>query len=417
MISEVSTVIRENRNQNHSIVYQGLKAPGDVRWATKKLLEFDDDSANGFDINAKLEILSGEAVFVENDDGTCGTIKGTGDITIKYSWTDNPRVSGQVLDFLTIEDKTWDQDDISYSGFVTKTVTLVDLITTEEVQIITQSYKAQTSEGEIIASSLNPFQNDQEMVASNTRTLFAINKFTSKDVGGTGEDDEPVFTCDRDYNYAKNLGFSDCDIRNFLLTSGMAVDQCMQDKLDDEDWGVCDDMRVLITAHDCHEKGGECPPGYYFDNRVFRPDPCPPGEHWDAKQQRCVPDECPPGEHKVNGVCVPITDNCPPGQHKENGICVPDDCPPGMMRDPEDPTKCIDIVPTTCPPSATYRVIACLESVIVANPGFGYNCCDDTVVIEPANGAEAVIEECDGGILSIRVTKCGAGLENFLRST
>ena len=413
LISEVSTVIRENRNQNHSIVYQGLKAPGDVRWATKKLLEFDDDSANGFDINAKLEILSGEAVFVENDDGTCGTIKGTGDITIKYSWTDNPRVSGQVLDFLTIEDKTWDQDDISYSGFVTKTVTLVDLITTEEVQIITQSYKAQTSEGEIIASSLNPFQNDQEMVASNTRTLFAINKFTSKDVGGTGEDDEPVFTCDRDYNYAKNLGFSDCDIRNFLLTSGMAVDQCMQDKLDDEDWGVCDDMRVLITAPDCPEKGGECPPGYYFDNGVCRPDPCPPGEHWDAKQQRCVPDECPPGEHKVNGVCVPITDNCPPGQHKENGICVPDDCPPGMMRDPEDPTKCIDIVPTTCPPSDTYRVIACLESVIVANPGFGYNCCDDTVVIEPANGAEAVIEECDGGILSIRVTKCGAGFREL----
>jgi len=409
-ITEISTVLRESRNQDHSIVFQGLKAPGDVRWATAKLLEFDDDSAGGFDVNAELQILSGDAVFVENDDGTCDTIRGTGEITIRYKWRDNPRISGQVLDFLTIEDTTWDQGD-SYSGFVTQPVTLVDLVTTEEVEVSSQSFITVGGEGEIIASSLNPFQNDQELVASNTKTLFGINKFTSKDTTGTGPD-EPVFTCDRDYNYAKNLGFSDCDIRNFLETSGMAVDQCMQDKLDDEDWGVCDDMRVLVTAPDCPEKGGECPPGYYFDNGVCRPDPCPPGEHWDARQQRCVPDDCPPGEHRVNGVCVPF-EECPPGQHKENGICVPDACPPGYMKDPAGSGKCIPIVPTTCPPSDTYRVIACLQDIIVANPGFGYNCCDDTVVIEPANGAEAVIEECDGSILKIRVTKCGAGFREL----
>ena len=395
-ITEISTVLRESRNQEHSIVFQGLKQPGDVRWATNTLLEFDDDSGNGFDINAKLEILSGEAVFVENDDGTCDKIKGTGDITIKYSWTDNPRISGQVLDFLTIEDKTWDQGD-SYSGFVTEIVTLVDIVTTEEVEVSSQSFITVGGEGEIIASSLDPFQNDEERVASNTKTLFGINKFTSKDTDGTGPD-EPEFTCDRDYNYAKTLGFSDCDIRNFLVTSGMAVDQCMQDKLDDEDWGVCDDMRVLVTAPDCPEKGKECPPGYYFDNGVCRPDPCPPGEHWDAQQQRCVPDDCPTGYvwDSQQNKCVPIDE---------------DPCPPGYKRNEEG--KCEPIVPTTCPPSDTYRVIACLESIIVANPGFGYNCCEDTVVIEPANGAEAIIEECDGGILSIRVTKCGAGFREL----
>ena len=267
-------------------------------------------------------------------------------------------------------------------------------------------------EGEIIRSSLNPFKNELELIESATKTLFGINKFESKDTGGT-DPEEPEFTCDRDYNYAKLLGFSDCDIRNFLETSGMAVDQCMQDKLDDEDWGVCGDMRVLVTAPDCPEKGGECPPGYYFDNGVCRPDPCPPGEHWDPQQRRCVPDDCPPGEHRVNGVCVPIIDDCPPGQHKENGICVPDPCPPGYMKDPAGSGKCIPIVPTTCPPSTTYRVIACLESIIVANPGFGYNCCDDTVVIEPSNGAEAIIEECDGGILKVKVTKCGAGFREL----
>ncbi len=410
MVTEISTVKRESPNKNHTIVYEGLKKPGDVRWATATLLEFDDDSSNGFDINAKFEILKGEAVFVENDDGTCNTIKGTGEITLKYSWTDNIRIAGQVMDFLTIEDKIWDQGD-SYSGEIIQTVTLVDVLTTEEVEIRTESYVTVGGEGEIIASSLSPFRNDEELVASNTRTLFGVNKFTSKDTDGTGPD-EPIFTCDRDYINAKNLGFSDCDIRNFLLTSGMAVDQCMQDKLDDEDWGICGDMRVLVTVPDCPEKGEECPPGYYFDKGVCRPDPCPPGEHWDPRQRTCVPDECPPGEHKVNGVCVPY-DDCPPGQHKENGICVPDACPEGYMKDPAGSGKCIPLVPTTCPPSDTYRVIACLEGITVANPGFGYNCCDDTVVIEPANGAEAVIEECDGGILSVRVTKCGSGFREL----
>ena len=289
------------------------------------------------------------------------------------------------------------------------------------------------------------------MVESTTRTLFGLNIFESK--SGDGSDiDEPVFTCDRDYLYAKTLGFSDCDIRNFLETSGMAVDQCMEDKLGDEDWGRCGDFKVLVTAPDCPERGGECPPGYYFDNGVCRPDPCPPGEHWDPQQQTCVTDECsldtdcpegkicmngkcidpppttppyilppgldgcPPGQRKVNGVCTDYdggSKGCPPGQHKENGICVNDDCPPGYMKDPAGSGKCIPIVPPTCPPSDTYRVIPSLKEIIVANPGFGYNCCEDTVVIEPANGAEAVIEECDGSILSIRVTKGGEGFREL----
>jgi hypothetical protein len=414
---ETSTVIRENRNQDHNIVYTGLKRSGDVRWATVKLLEFDDDSSGGFDVNAKLEILSGEAEFVANSDTTCNTIRGTGDITIKYSWTDNPRTSGQVLDYLEITGQPgqatkWDQGD-SYSGEVTQVITLVDLVTTTEVEVRTESYKTVYGEGDsagdIIRTSLDPFKNELELIESATKTLFGINKFTSKTGDGTDEE-PPTFTCDRDYVYAKTLGFSDCDIRNFLETSGMAVDQCMQDKLDDDSWGICGDMRVLVTAPDCPEKGKECPPGYYLDNGICRPDPCPPGEH--MENGVCVPDECPPGQHKVNGVCVDRP-GCPPGQHEENGICVPDDCPDGYYRDPNDPTKCIPIVPTTCPPSDTYRVIACLEAVTVANPGFGYNCCDDTVVIEPANGAEAVIERCDGGILSVKVTKCGAGFREL----
>ena len=400
LVMETSTVLRESRNRDHSIVYTGLKQPTDVRWATKTLLEFDDDSGSkpsDFDINAKLEILSGDAEFIANEDRTCNTIRGTGEITLKYSWTDNPRISGQVLDFLTIEDKVWDQGD-SYSGFVTETVTLTDVVTTEEVEVRTESYVTVGADGEIIASSLDPFKNELETIESDTKTIFGINLFTSEEVG-VGGTLPPVFNCDRDYVYAKSLGFSDCDIRNYIEESGILVDQCMQDKLDDDEWGRCANFRVLVTAPDCPEKGGECPPGYYFDNGVCRPDPCPPGEHWDAQQQMCVPDDCPVGYvwDSQQNKCVPIDD----------------ECPPGYMKDPAGSGKCIPIVPTTCPPSDTYRVIACLEAIIVANPGFGYNCCEDTVVIEPANGAEAIIEECDGGILKVKVTKCGAGFKEL----
>ncbi len=408
LVVETSTVLRERENQDHEIVYTGLKVAGDVRWATPSLLEFDDNSANGFDINATLEIISGEAVFVRNANGTCNTIKGTGDIKLRYDWNDRPKTSGQVLDFFTIEGVEWDQLRTK-TGFAEHVVTLVDEIITEEVEVRNESYVTVGEQGEIVRSSLDPFENETEMVESATRTLFGVETWGSD--AGRRRREGPIFTCEDGYKYAKSLGFSDCDIRNFLETSGMAVDQCMQDKLDDDEWGRCADFKVLVTAPDCPEKTTRpCPEGFYFEDGICKPDNCPPGEH--RENGVCVPDECPPGQHKVNGVCVD-REGCPPGQHEENGICVPDDCPDGYYRDPQDITKCIRIPTTTCPPSDTYRVISCLESIIVANPGFGYNCCDDTVVIEPANGAEAVIESCDGGILSIRVTKCGAGFREL----
>jgi len=70
---------------------------------------------------------------------------------------------------------------------------------------------------------------------------------------------------------------------------------------------------------------------------------------------------------------------------------------PGCPKDP-------------CLPTDTYPVIVCLDEIIVENPGFGFDCCKDTVKIEPANGAKAEIVECeDGQIKRIEVTNCGSG--------
>ena len=70
---------------------------------------------------------------------------------------------------------------------------------------------------------------------------------------------------------------------------------------------------------------------------------------------------------------------------------------PGCPKDP-------------CLPNNTYPVIVCLDEIVIENPGFGFDCCKDTVKIEPANGAKAEIVECrDGQIIRIKVIDCGAG--------
>ena len=70
---------------------------------------------------------------------------------------------------------------------------------------------------------------------------------------------------------------------------------------------------------------------------------------------------------------------------------------PGCPKDP-------------CLPNNTYPVIVCLDEIIIENPGFGFDCCKDTVKIEPSNGAKAEIVECrDGQLIRIKVIDCGAG--------
>ena len=70
---------------------------------------------------------------------------------------------------------------------------------------------------------------------------------------------------------------------------------------------------------------------------------------------------------------------------------------PGCPKDP-------------CLPNNTYPVIVCLDEIVIENPGFGFDCCKDTVKIEPSNGAKAEIVECrDGQLIRIKVIDCGAG--------
>ena len=171
--------------------------------------------------------------------------------------------------------------------------------------------------GIVIKTSLDPFETQFEEISFSTYfniKMYSVETITDVLPGDTSE----WFGCVKDLNKAKLLGFSDCDIRHFLENNpDIQLDQCMQDKLNDPNWGNCSSLAVSLTA---------------------------------------------PG--------------CP------SNPCIPDN---------------------------TYPVIACLDDIYVDLAGFGYDCCNDTVSIVPDNGAQAVIEECDGGIKKIRVTRCGAG--------
>jgi len=171
--------------------------------------------------------------------------------------------------------------------------------------------------GIVIKTSLDPFETQLEEISFST--YYNIKMYSVESVKDViSGDPTEWFGCVKDLNKAKLLGFSDCDIRHFLENNpDIQLDQCMQDKLNDPNWGNCSSLAVSLTAPGCPSN------------------PC-------------------------------IADN-------------------------------------------TYPVIACLDDIYVDLAGFGYDCCNDTVSIVPDNGAQAVIEECDGGIKKIRVTRCGAG--------
>ena len=64
--------------------------------------------------------------------------------------------------------------------------------------------------------------------------------------------------------------------------------------------------------------------------------------------------------------------------------------------------------PSPPPGGGDYPIIVTLPEIDVIDPGINYDCSKDKVVIEPANGAEAVLE-CDnfGRIKNVTVTKPG----------
>ena len=77
-----------------AIKYIGLKTDSDKKYINSKKLVFDDNSGNGFDVNATFTIDSGDVTFSSDGNSLVGSK--SGNVTMTYSWNDHPNIAGVV---------------------------------------------------------------------------------------------------------------------------------------------------------------------------------------------------------------------------------------------------------------------------------------------------------------------------------
>ena len=90
-------------------------------------IQFDDDINNGFDKNASLKIQSTSPGVTAkfNGDGTQMIVKGSGDVSLKFEWNDNPRISGLSVGTLKVgngEQVSWTSRQRGEKGSDEKTI-------------------------------------------------------------------------------------------------------------------------------------------------------------------------------------------------------------------------------------------------------------------------------------------------------
>ena len=101
-------------------------------------IQFDDDADGGFDENASLKIESTSpgvsAKF--NGDGTQMIVKGSGDVSLKFKWNDNPSTSGLAVGTLKVgngEQVSWTSRQKGEKGSEEKTITVGNNDSTEVI--------------------------------------------------------------------------------------------------------------------------------------------------------------------------------------------------------------------------------------------------------------------------------------------
>ena len=202
------------------------------------------------------------------------------------------------------------------------------------------------------------------------------------DVHSTGYGVPNQFGFVNDYHYARELGYSDKDIRFYLegfysQLLGKNIGPLMRAKLDDPDFGP---LPPYYTA------AGNCG---VFDCETDYP----------------------------YAQSLGFTDEDIRFYLEKQYSGTISECMQSKLDDPSwGPLPDYYVTGTApgCPPLAegpTYPVIASLDDIVTIDCGFGYDCANDTVSIVPSHGAEAVVEQCDenGAVCKLRVTNAGVG--------
>jgi hypothetical protein len=96
-------------NKGYQINYEGLNSANDTIDSSSKELKFKDGDGN--DANAEFKIVSSSpGLDVKfSGDGRSLDVKGSGDVTIRLKWSDNPSTAGVALKSISLGGKTWRQ--------------------------------------------------------------------------------------------------------------------------------------------------------------------------------------------------------------------------------------------------------------------------------------------------------------------
>ena len=107
-------------NKGYQISYDGLNSANSTINSSNKELKFKD--GDGGDANAKFKIMSSSpGVDVKfSSDGRSLDVKGSGNVTLRLEWDDNPSIAGVALKSISLGEKTWRQN--GRSGEQTETI-------------------------------------------------------------------------------------------------------------------------------------------------------------------------------------------------------------------------------------------------------------------------------------------------------
>jgi len=376
-VAETSTISTTAGTQ--IIEYTGLKKAGDRRWVSDKRLEFDDNSEDGFDVNAALTIDSGDAKF--NKDGI--TLEGSGEVTLTYSWNDIPGYKSKALESLSIGGTTWTQLNVR-RGSETHTIKLEGTARTvgstlnagsKKDGVTYSGPKLASYRGGILGPFLTPAWKDEEDYLANFQGKTWIMKWSSVNFPAAGE-----YTIQAEGDDIVKVKIGGVKVAEVKVREGVKTFNVKLSK-------GRKDVEVELMNIDL--------------NKPFATNPTVAAVKISTRVSVGTGITRP---WTVNPIGISASLIPPPCPKKVEGRGVVTDVKvlaPGNGFNP--------------PAGPGYPALLKLKNIDVEDPGINYNCAEDKVVIEPANGAKLVICGCDsfGRINKICIEDSGSGWTEY----
>ena len=100
-------VATETKNEELTVSYRGMSSGSGIKRENDRLVKIDDNIGNGFDENARFQIKSSTVNARFSNDGKKILYNGSGEITIRYKWDDNPVSSGLAVTDIEVGGTVW----------------------------------------------------------------------------------------------------------------------------------------------------------------------------------------------------------------------------------------------------------------------------------------------------------------------